>query len=81
MGSGHDILKLYLHCTFKIKRHAIVHIMNGKGWGSLTHPYLLLVTAIASALKTNCLRILTPLLEAKVISLKAWASKIGNLVE
>lgn len=59
----------------------MVHIMNGKGWVSLTHPYLLLVTAVASTLKANCLRILTSLLEAKVISLKAWASKIGNLVE
>lgn len=66
MGSGYDILKLYLHCTFKIKKHVIVHIMNGKAWGSLTHPHLLLVTVITSTLKTNCLRILTSLLEAEV---------------
>lgn len=51
---------------FKIKKHVIVHIMNGKGWGSLTPPHLLLVTVITSTLKTNCLRILTSLLEAEV---------------
>lgn len=78
-GKWGGVLKLYLHCTLKIEKHAIVHVMEWEGLRQPLVPHLHLVTTIASTLKTNYLRILTSLLEVKVSVSKVLQHGLSRL--